>query len=304
MDIMITGATGFIGRHLTGHLLEKGHGLTIVTRDIAGARDMYPDAAAVIDWEHNALKAALDSVDAVINLAGASIASGRWTKARRETILNSRLMAAQRMVNALGELNQRPRIFIQASAIGYYGHRPEGECTEESLPGEGFLAEVCRQWESHVPMLQDLIDRVVTIRIGVVLGRDGGMLRELLRQSKRCLAGVAGSGDQWISWIHMHDLVSAITSLLEDDRANGIFNLTAPKPVTQREFSRMLGEITGRKLQLGAPGFVIKKALGQFGRELLLEGQKVKPARLENAGFDFLFQDAGNALRDLLGKEQ
>jgi uncharacterized protein (TIGR01777 family) len=296
MEILITGATGFIGKHLGTMLIHDGHAITVVTRDIAGARKTFPGAAAIIDWEHTALKAALDSTDAVINLAGEPIASGRWTSARKAAIMNSRILAAQRLTNAVAAVKQRPSLFIQASAIGYYGNRGDEECTEDTAPGEGFLADVCKKWEAGIPQMETLVERVVTIRIGVVLGRQGGMMHELLKQSKRCLAGIAGNGRQWISWIHIDDLVRAIACIMNDEKARGVFNLVAPAPVRQKEFVRLLKKATGRKLQLGAPGFVIRSVLGQMGRELLLSGQKVLPDRLQRQGYQYKFDDAGKAV--------
>jgi len=200
----------------------------------------------------------------------------------------------------MAALKKRPKIFIQASAIGYYGNRTSDNCSELCVSGDGFLADVCSKWESYVPQMEEILDRVVTVRIGVVLGRDGGMLPVLLKQSRKHLAGIVGKGDQWISWIHIYDLVYAILYLMNDDKARGVFNLTAPAPVQQIEFSHLLQSKSGNKIQLQAPGFVIRIFLGEFGKELLLTGQKASAARLARQGFLFKYNTVEEALSDII----
>ncbi len=300
MKVVLTGASGFIGKHLITALLEQGYSVTAVSRNVAQARDRLPSRVRVIGWENSELKAAMESSDIVINLAGESIASGTWSHKRKKAIINSRLLAAQRLYLALETIKVKPKVFLQASAIGIYGNRNTEECSELCRPGEGFLAEVCSKWESYIPQMEHLVDRLVTIRIGVVLGKEGGIIPELLKQSKKHLAGVLGTGDQWISWIHIYDLVYAILYLMNDEKAKGYFNLTAPQAVQQKEFAHLFKRITGNKIQLPAPAFMIRMLLGEFGKELLLGGQKVSSAKLTRQGFPFKYIHASDALQDIL----
>lgn len=299
MNVLITGATGFIGSKLIEALLDQSYGIIAVSRDTEAAHIKLPSGISVTGWESAPLKTALESSDVVINLAGASIASGPWTRKRKAAILNSRLLAAQRLLDAINTLNQKPPLFMQASAIGFYGHRPDMECSEICDPGEGFLADVCKKWEGHIPALEKIISRVITLRIGVVLGKEGGIIPELRKQAARHLAGRVGSGDQWISWIHIYDLVYAILYLINHEKAKGVFNLTAPRPVQQKDFAAMLKKASGAGIQLPAPAFMIRTLLGEFGKELLLNGQKVSAAKLIRQGFAFKYKTAEDALSDL-----
>lgn len=300
LKILITGASGFIGRHLIKALLEQACDVVAVSRDLVSARKRFPDTVTIIDWENASLRAALETTDVVINLAGESIASRPWNKKQKTAIINSRLLAAQRLHQAMGTLKKKPALLLQASAIGYYGNRPLQECSELCKPGEGFLAEVCNKWEKQVPGFAEELERAVTIRIGVVLGEDGGVIPKLLKQSKRHMGGKIGSGEQWISWIHIYDLVYAIIYLMNDEKASGIYNMVAPEPMQQREFSKLIAESSGSKLQLAAPKFMIRWMLGEFGRELLLSGQKVSAGKLIRQGFLFKFITARQAIDDIL----
>ncbi len=304
MKVLITGATGFIGKHLISVLLEQGCDIIAVSRNVMSAGEKLPEEVNVIDWENNSLRAALETTDVVINLAGESISSAPWNKKQKMVLMNSRMLAAQRLLQAMSTLKRKPALLIQASAIGFYGSRSSEDCSELCKAGKGFLAEVCSKWESHVPKFAEMLDRVVTIRIGIVLGKDGGMLPELLKQSKRHMAGVMGSGEQWISWIHIYDLVYAILYLMNDEKAGGIYNMVAPEPIRQRDFSQLLKDISGNKLQFPAPAFVVRLILGDFGRELLLGGQKVAAGKLIRQGFLFKYLTARQALEEILNPYQ
>jgi len=200
----------------------------------------------------------------------------------------------------MSTIKKKPSLFIQASAIGYYGNRPSGECSEMCNSGDGFLAEVCNKWESNVPAFEELVERTITLRIGLVLGKYDGVFPELMKQSKRHMAGVMGSGKQWMSWIHIYDLVYATLYLINDEKAKGVYNMVAPKPHTQKEFSAMLKESSGAGFQLSSPAFLLRTLLGEFGKELLLNGQKVSAAKLIRQGFLFRFSEAGSAIEDIL----
>ncbi len=299
MKVLITGATGFIGRNLITVLLGQGYEIVAVSRDIKKAAEKLPASVQHINWDNNTLRAALETVDVVINLAGEPISSRPWDKKKKTAITNSRLLAAQRLKQALGTIINKPALFIQASAIGYYGDRKNEDCSEMCKHGEGFLADVCTRWESYVPQFESLADRVITLRIGVVLGKDGGMVQELLKQSRKHMAGVLGSGDQWISWIHIYDLIYGMIYLMINEKAKGIFNLVAPGAIRQREFVSLLKKASGAGFQLSAPAFIIRLMLGQFGNELLLRGQKVSAAKMIRQGFLFKHPTAKQALDDI-----
>lgn len=288
MHILLTGATGFIGKALAELLYAHDHNLIVVSRDVEKAAKLLPFAKS-ISWDPADLRQALSETDVVINLAGESIASGKWNKKKKTSIVNSRMLAAQRLVDAMQNLKKKPGLFMQASAIGIYGNRGEEVCTELSSHGSGFLADVCVKWESHMPALKEMIDRTLILRIGVVLGEGGGMLPELIKLNKKHLAGKLGNGRQWISWIHIYDLLHAILYLMDNDEANGPYNLTAPNASPQINFSRTLATKTGNKMQLPAPAFMIKLAMGEMGKELLLSGQKVLPGKLIKEGFVFKY---------------
>jgi len=199
----------------------------------------------------------------------------------------------------MSTVKNKPSLLIQASAIGYYGNRNVEDCSEMCKEGKGFLAEVCTKWESTVPKFEEMLERVITVRIGVVLGKDGGMLPEMLKQSKRHLAGTIGSGEQWMSWIHIYDLVYAILYLMNDEKVRGIYNLVAPEPIRQKDFVQMLKDYSGRRMQFPVPSFLVRMLLGDFGREMLLSGQKVVAGKLLRQGFLYKYPTAGQALENI-----
>lgn len=299
MHILISGASGFIGKALIDLLLQQGHTITAVSRDARNSKSVLPEIE-VVDWTHLVLKEHLAKTDVVINLAGESISSGKWTAKKKTSIVNSRMLAAQRLMEAMQNLEKRPKLFMQASAIGIYGDRGEENCLELTSPGSGFLAEVCVKWESHIKQLQKMVDKVVTLRIGLVLGVEGGMMPELIKLNKKHLAGTLGKGNQWLSWIHIYDLIHAIVNLMDNDEAKGPYNLVGPKPVRQKEFSRLLADQSGIKPQLPAPAFMIRLMMGEMGKELLLSGQKVSSSKLVNQGFVFKYNTAGDAIGEVV----
>lgn len=300
MKVIITGASGFIGRRLSELLLAGGHSIVAISRDSGRAQSAMPDSVKVIPWDNAAIREEIRDAGVVINLAGESIAGSRWTRKKRAAILNSRLIAAQKLKDIIVALRPEGITYVQASAIGYYGNAGEDICREEDGPGSGFLAHVCERWESYVPEISKAAERTLTLRIGVVLGRNGGFLDEMLRQSRRGLAGSIGSGKQWLSWIHIDDLVSAMAFLIQHPQARGVYNLVAPAPVRQRAFSQRLARSTGRWLQLPAPALAITALFGNMGRELILNGQNVSSEKLNNEGFAFSFHGVEEALTDLL----
>lgn len=304
MRVVVTGGTGFIGRPLCQRLVSLGHAVTVLTRDPAAARARLDPPISVIGWEGfggptDGLMAALGDGDVVINLAGAPIAAGRWTPRVKERLRSSREGTTSALVAALSKLRARPVLLISASAIGYYGPRQDEALTEEAPSGTGFLASLCREWEAAARAAERLGVCVVLPRIGVVLGRDGGALAKMLPAFRLGLGGPVGSGTQWISWIHLDDLIELLLFLL-NEAAIGPVNANAPHPVTNLEFARTLGRTLGRPALAWVPAPVLRILLGEMAEELLLTGQRVLPHRAEAMGFHFRYPTLPEALHAIL----
>lgn len=303
MRIVVAGGTGFIGRALCPRLANAGHAVTVLARDPETARAKVYHAVRIVPWQGfrgptEELSNALGDCDVVINLSGAPIADGRWTPQAKDQLRASREGTTTAIVTTLARIKTRPVLLINASAIGYYGPQGDEELTEESPSGEGFLAGLCREWEGAARAAERLGVRVVTPRIGVVLGRDGGVLAKMLPIYRLGLGGPLGHGRQWMSWIHLDDLVELLMFLM-NNAASGPVNATAPHPVTNAEFSKTLGRTLGKPAFLRTPGFVMKLAFGEMADELLLTGQRVLPRRAQSMGFHFRFPFIAGALNDL-----
>jgi len=300
MRIAITGGTGFIGTALTKSLLADGHQVWILTRNLKTAR--LAEGVQGIGWDGRTTTGwggLASQVDAVVNLAGESLASGSWTAARKNRILSSRVEAGKAISAAIRQANPRPKVLIQASAVGFYGPHGDEPVTEESTPGLGFLAEVCRAWEASSQPVEEMGIRRVVIRTGVVLSKDEGALQRMALPFKLFAGGPLGDGRQGFPWIHPADEVAAIRCLLEKDNAHGVFNLSAPEPLSNADFGRILAKVMRRPYWLPAPAFALRLLLGEMST-LVLEGQFMLPKRLQELGFHFRFETAEAALRDLL----
>lgn len=304
MRIVVAGGTGFIGRQLCERLANAGHAVTVLTRDPEKARARVYHAVKIVSWQGfrgqaDELSKALDGSEVVINLAGAPIADGRWTPQTRELLRKSREGTTTAIVTTMAKLKARPVLLINASAIGFYGPRGDEELTEDSSSGDGFLPSLCREWEGAARAAERLGVRVVTPRFGVVLGKDGGALAKMLPIFRLGLGGPLGHGKQWMSWIHRDDLIELLLFLMEQ-AVSGPVNATAPHPVTNEEFSKVLGQALGRPAFLRTPGFVMKLAFGDMAEELLLTGQRVIPQKAQSLGFHFRFPFLAGALHDIL----
>lgn len=301
--IIITGATGFIGSALTERLLGLGYEVVALTRDASSSKKRMPAGTVLAEWDGRTSKgwaSYAEGAFGIVNLAGENIGDKRWDAEKKRRILRSRVDAGAAVLDAVKNVKVRPRTVVQASAVGFYGSRGDDKLDETSSKGSGFLSDVCVEWEKATEGVERLGVRRVVIRSGVVLGRNGGALPKLMEPFKYYAGGYIG-GDQWFSWIHLQDEVQAITHLLENEKADGVFDLTSPHPVKMRELCRVLGEILKKPCWLKVPQFVVETVFGDMAREMLLSSQRAYPKRLLDSGFKFKFADARAALNDILG---
>lgn len=302
MRVVITGGSGLIGRALAAELVGAGHEVGVTSRSPASVGEL-PAGVEVAEWDTTSasrLAALIDGVDAVVHLTGEGIADGRWTEERKRRIRDSRVRSTSAVAEAMAACASRPGVLLQGSAIGFYGARGDEELTEESGPGEGFLADVCVAWEEAGAGVEDLGVRRVLLRTSLVLSTDGGALPKMALPFKLFAGGPVGGGSQWVPWIHEADEIGAIRFLLEEPSASGPFNLTAPEPLRNRDFSRALGGALRRPSLVPVPGPALKLLYGEMAG-LLLGSQRVLPPRLVEAGYVFRHPTAAEALADLLG---
>jgi uncharacterized protein (TIGR01777 family) len=294
MKVAITGSSGLIGSALVPALSAAGHEVvTLVRRPASGANDISWDpVAGRLDAD------ALEGCEAVVHLAGATIGT-RWTKTQRQAILDSRVEGTRLVSETIASLTTKPRVLVAASAIGVYGDRGDEELSEASPPGDGYLAEVVSAWEAAAAPALDAGIRVAQLRTGIVLAKHGGALQRLLLPTRLGLGGPVGSGRQWWSWVTLDDAVAAYRFALEQELA-GRFNVTAPTPVTNRDFMKALGRALHRPAVLPLPAFAVRLAFGEMGEEVLLSGQRVRPDALEAAGFRFAQPEIDGALAHVL----
>jgi len=305
MRVIITGGTGLIGRALSSSLLADGHEVVVLTRDPSRAKKM-PQGAQLVRWDGKTASGWLEHAEgagAIVNLAGTGIADARWSDARKKEIIDSRASAGAAVMDALRQVSNRPAVLVQSSAVGYYGPRNDDkEVTERDPVAAGWLSRVVFAWEGSTAAAEQMGVRRPVIRTGIVLSTQGGAFPKMKLPFDLILAGgPLGSGKQWVPWIHVEDEVRAIRFLIDNGNASGPFNLSAPNPVTYKEFAKVLGQVMGRPSFMPAPGFALKAVLGEMA-ELLLTGQRQVPARLQEMGFSFKYPDLASALRNLLGK--
>ena len=302
MRVVVAGGSGLIGRKLIEELLRAQHEVIVLSRSPENVRKRFP-TVHVEFWNaktSDGLTSVLEETDAVINLTGESIGEKRWTQIQKERILSSRIESTQAIVDTIKQTKRKPTVLLNASAVGYYGNVPEGELTEANPRGTGFLADVCALWEAEALKVQEFGTRVVMLRTGVVLDKNGGVLRKLLPPFQLFVGGPLGSGKQWFPWIHLQDEVNAILFALENEHIAGPLNLAAPEPARMLEFCKKVGKILHRPSWINVPAFVLKLAMGEMAESLLLDGQRVIPQKLIDAGFKFQFSKLEDALRNLL----
>ncbi|WP_226585112.1 TIGR01777 family oxidoreductase [Halobacillus litoralis] len=299
MKIAITGGTGFVGTQLTKRLKDEGHDLYILTR----SPDQYTDTEQVtyIGWlkdEYNPAEQ-LPALDAIVNLAGESLNSGRWTEERKQSIMNSRIKATEGVIDIIERLPQKPAVLVNASAVGYYGQSKTKTFTEEtSRPGNDFLANVVVEWEERASKAIEHGVRTVYVRFGIILGEEGALPKMVLPY-KMMVGGNLGSGEQWMSWIHIEDVVGIIDFAIKNDEVNGPLNGTAPNPKRNKDFGETLGSVMNRPHWLPVPSIALKAALGDMST-LLLDGQSVIPKKALTQGYTFNFPELKPALQSIL----
>ena len=310
MNIIITGGTGLIGRALSASLLADGHQVSVLTRNPDRARNMLASDVQALKWQNPDIKALsrlIEKNDAVINLAGESIAgenllgilTKRWTKDSKKRIQSSRVDMGQALVKVIEMAEKKPKVFIQASAVGYYGVRGDESLNENAPAGDDFLSETCAIWEDSTVAIDKMGIRRVVIRTGLVLAPKGGILPIMLLPFRLFAGGKLGSGEQYVPWIHLEDEVNAIRFLLNAEDARGAYNLSAPQPVKQRELAKIAGRLLRRPSFIPAPAFALQLALGEKST-LVLDGQRAIPEKLVTEGFSFSHQDFESALKTLL----
>jgi uncharacterized protein (TIGR01777 family) len=301
MKVFLTGGTGFVGTNLTKALAEKGHHLTLLTRRIREDRPL-PPGAEYLEGDPTLQGPWQDKVaehEVIINLAGTSIFR-RWTKSAKKAIRESRILTTQNLVDALSSRQGMNTVLLSTSAVGYYGFHEDEDLDEESPPGDDFLASLAVEWEALAMKAENYGARVVPLRFGIVLGKEGGALKQMIPMFKWYLGSPLGNGKQWFSWIHIKDLANIFLYLMEEQDISGPIDCTSPQPVRNIELTKALGGVLGKPTFMPAvPAFAMQMVMGEFG-SILVKGQKVLPKRLLEKGFRFRFPEIRGALQDLL----
>lgn len=298
MRILITGSTGFVGSSLVFHLKDKWHQVWRLVRPKSPLREN-----ARIEWDpvQGLLnKATVEGFDAVINLAGENIASGRWTQVKKARIRESRILTTRFFCETLAQLAQPPKVLINASAVGYYGNRDDEILTEESSPGSDFLAQVCQEWETATLPAKRKGIRVINLRFGMILGASGGTLAKMFPAFKLGLGGRLGSGTQFMSWVALDEVLSVIDHILGNENLQGPVNVVSPNPMTNIQFTKTLGRVLNRPTILSVPAFALKVLFGEMAEALLLSSARAAPKKLLEAGYQFQYPLLEDALRHIL----
>ena len=296
MNVLISGATGLIGSALVPELEAKGHTVTRLSRSQSGADTVRWDPSA------GTIEGDLEGTEAVVHLAGESIAQGRWSPEKKRRILDSRVQGTRLLAESVAALSTPPKVMVSTSAVGYYGDRGDEVLTEESTPGEDFLARVCREWEAAAEPARRAGVRVVHQRLGIVLSPEGGALGTTLPIFKLGGGGKVGGGRQWWSWVALDDVVGSIVHALTDEAVKGPVNVGSPNPMTNAQYTKVLGKVLGRPTVLPLPAPAARIMLGEVADALLLASQRMRPERLQTTGYAFRYPQLEGALRHLLGR--
>jgi uncharacterized protein (TIGR01777 family) len=311
MRIVIAGGTGFLGSPLAEVYAEEGHDVRVLTRSLQPGESRHDPGTGVpgvtrIGWQPDGQggpwAAEMDGADAVVNLAGESIAGVRWTPQRKAQIRDSRVIPTRSLVTALASLASPPPVFISGSGVGYYGAGGDEIKTEDSAAGDDFLAHICIDWEAEARKAESSRTRVVLVRTGTVIEKSGGALAKMIPPFQRFVGGRMGSGRQYMSWIHRIDWIEMIRWMVDTPAATGPFNATAPDPVTNRQFARALARALRRPSLVPAPAFALRMLLGEMAGPLVLTGQRVVPAKARKLGFHFRYPTIEQAFRGIFGE--
>ena len=300
MRVIILGGTGLIGQEFTTALLNEGHQVWVLSRNPQTRQ--VPTGAAVVSWDGHTSQGwegLVELSDAVVNLAGENLGEGRWSKARKERIRSSRADAGLAVVSAFQAASRKPKVLLQASAIGFYGASDDRGLNEESVAGNEFQSSICLDWEASTQAVENMGVRRVIIRTGLVLTAKGGVLPRLMLPFRLFLGGPLGSGQQWYSWIAMQDEIRAMMYLLKNEQSAGVYNLTSPEPLKMADFGKVLATVMHRPYWLPVPAFALRALLGEMSL-LVLSGQKVVPQKLLREGFQFQFSSLKAALENIL----
>jgi uncharacterized protein len=304
MRIVVSGGTGFIGRSLCASLCQEGHRVTLLTRRREEAQRSCGSTVTAVEWngrETGAWEHCIEGADAIINLAGAPIAEGRWTEARKRLLTESRVLATRLLVEAISRRSSKPRTLVSASGIGYYGASDDRVLDESAARGQGFLADLCLAWEAEALRAAEFGVRVVMLRTGMVLEQDGGALPKMLLPFQFFTGGPIMPGTQWVSWIHRRDHIGLTQWALTTPGVSGPLNAVAPEAVTMNRFCEGLGRVLHRPSWLPVPGFTLSLALGELGT-LMTTGQRVSPAKALTGGYVFHYPMLETALRAIVTK--
>ena len=295
MNILITGGTGFIGSALCSRLLKNKHDITVLSRHPEKVKPSFKAITEIEQLKDDAI------FDIVINLAGEAIANKRWSNRQKQLISSSRLATTQKLIEFLSKVENKPKLLINGSAIGYYGiNKTNNSIDETSVGDDSFSSQLCQQWEAVALQAEGLGIRTCLLRTGIVLGKGGGALSKMLLPFKLGLGGRIGHGKQWMSWIHLDDLVSIIMYCIEHNNLSGAINGTSPYPVTNQDFTKVLGKVLKRPTIVPMPDVFVKLIMGQMGEELLLAGKKILPVKILDAGYIFQYEKLENALKNVV----
>ena len=300
--IIITGATGLIGKKLVNSLIEKKYEVVVFSRDLQKAKLQLPNVKEFVEWDYKKpekWKSSLEKIDGVIHLAGVNLFARRWNKEFKKEILDSRQISTKNLVEAIKQCISKPKVFISASGIGFYGDRNDEELNDSSTPGKDFVADVCKIWEFESQQLSKINLRNVQIRTGLVLSTEDGALKQMLPAFKMFFGGPLGNGKQWSSWLHIDDIVGIYLYALENETITGPLNAVSPHPVMMKYLAKTLGKILKRPSIFSVPNFILKLVVGEAA-EVVTASQRVIPDKLVKNGYKFKFTKLEDALRDLL----
>jgi uncharacterized protein (TIGR01777 family) len=304
--IIVTGATGFIGRTLCNKLIARDDEVTVFTRNLESAKTVVPGAISYKKWNYEIMDKCmneLNGIEVVIHLAGANLGAERWNKKYKKLAYESRVISTRNLVKAIKSVDQKPKALICSSAVGIYGNRYDEHLDESSIPADNYLANLCKDWEAEAAKVEEIGIRRVSLRTGLVLSKDEGLLKQMLPAFKLFLGGYLGNGEQWFPWIHIDDIVGIYLHAIDNESAggglSGAVNATSPGIVRMKEFAKTLGEVLNRPALFPIPKFAVKILKGELG-DYVTDSQRVIPNKLTHSGYNFKFEKLGNALRDLI----